>query len=512
MKEISNIVASGQVSSVNSEGFYPSPADVYPQNYQSFESQQLAGLSVQGGSSLVLAFRRWQFLNPDAKYIPARFQPLLNRWERQAEVESFRVRDNEQLHFIEKIKKELESDLPGHNKRRKSELELADYIEREIAPYGGIQYQRGGKSYTEHPHDIAAKLRSCRQVGRIGLKPAGAGYVVAYDDKCGFSKLCPDEAREESKRLNEVYIPALVEHKKQHRGNTHQYAVFTLPNYAGGELAQGKKEIHKRFSKLLKTKCMQHVAGCLVVQEDPLSKHDDWNVHLNVMLAIDGEFDWSQVRKAWGGNIHFESESDLRAKTKKKLEKRGIDTSRMDDITVLTHAFMELVKYSSAPVSAKSSEKAASGSSKAPPMVQWGAKRWIEWWVANKGFRRTRSYGCLYDPEGYRWKVAGQAQRASWLRSASLSPDLSALHWRKKENSLNKEQRDLLRDAMNEREVLDMDKVEWVGTMRYHSDGGYRVLIDLIPEDKFSSAGGTSTETSCYSEVRPPDIDVLWTV
>jgi hypothetical protein len=58
--------------------------------------------------------------------------------------------------------------------------------------------------------------------------------------------------------------------------------------------------------------------------------------------------------------------------------------------------------------------------------------------------------------------------------------------------------------VMNEREVLNLDEVEWIGGMRYHEDGGYRVHINLIPEDNFVFSSDSNERISLYPPRAPP--------
>jgi hypothetical protein len=66
-----------------------------------------------------------------------------------------------------------------------------------------------------------------------------------------------------------------------------------------------------------------------------LSAHGDWNIHLNVILLIEGPFDWNEARESWGANV----------------EVRAIDRSS------LTKKMLELIKYSAQTVPTKSADK-----------------------------------------------------------------------------------------------------------------------------------------------------------
>jgi len=470
-------------------------------NDAAWADQQLERAHDGNLTALGRAFERWKFLNPGVSAIPGRFDPLLNAWERHHEAQQFTVSKPEQERVLQRIKKQLEEVALSYDRRRASELRLARYIETDIAPLGQIEVKPG---QFDNPFTLSDKLKNCRQHSTIGLKPDG-GFIAIWDEKCGLSKLCPDESREEARRLSESDIPAIKAFLEKDRRHTFQFAVFTMPNVQPGGLHQAKRDMQKRFSALLKQKCMDAVAGVRVIQEDPLAADGGFNVHLNVMLLIDGLFDWKAVRAAWGYNIDFQSADSLRSKTRRKLEQKGISTDSMDDITVLVHAYNELTKYSSQTVASKSEEKTAAGRTPAPPMVEWPADRWREWWASNKGFRRSRSYGVLYDPEGYRWDNLPEVERYPLLRAVGLSISRAVCRWRSnKETSLDAAERDLLREGLNDRVPLDIDQVQWVGSMRYEHGHGYRVLINLIPEDKSVRDASPSVETSQQMDTGPP--------
>jgi len=459
-------------------------------------------------SALERQYWSWNFNHPGARAedVPSRFIPVFDAIERQYEADNFQITDDKTERTARRINKEIDAELPGRNLRRYVDHATADYLERVISPNGPVAYERGGETCHDQPLEMVSKLRSCRARGLIGVKPNGE-YLAVFDDKCGYTKLCPDESREESKRLAKKYIPVVTSFLKQHRGNTFQYMVLSLPNYPAGSLAFGKQDIFRLFTRLIKKKCCRNVAGWLVRQEDPLAADGGWNVHLNVLLLVDGEINWKEIRAEWKHNAHFESASSLTHKTRAKLNKRGIDTSKMGVSTVLVHAFNEILKYSGSAIAAKSLEKSGSGKTEAPPMTEWPDGLWREWWAANKGFRRTRTYGSFYDPEGYRWGVSSKAIRSEWVDKAGLQDSLSLLPWRKKGGSLTKDERGAIRKVMNEHEVLEMSLVKWIGSLLHVKGTGYIVSIDLIPEDKLGEAENLGW-TACpeYPTGPPPDV------
>ena len=374
--------------------------------------------------------------------------------DRYLRADNFKIVQPGDNGLIEEVRSNIDATLPNRAERRNSEQLLADYID-------GV-----GESHDPHGmyklNDLSESLRNCRLNGAVGIRPGG-GYVVAWDNKCSESRLCPDEAREETQRLVEKYHPAVMEWRNKKPGIRRIfYAVFTEHNYRVNSLEAGKKAQLERFKEIMNGKIdacpveFHHrrplvsrkrklprfpgLKGSLVIQEDPLSASDDWNIHLNAFLLWEGPCDWAQIRQEWGSNIH-------------------IAEIKPED---LTKALLEAIKYSAQIVPTKSAEKKAKHETEAPAMIEWPPLRWLEWWRAQKGFRRTRSYGRLYriDPV--------------------------------------------------ESDAVEMDMVQWVGSISYtgeHGAGSYRV--DLIPGDNFSGSGRSSNKKNRFGldenpEYRPP--------
>ncbi|OWP47354.1 hypothetical protein, partial [Pseudomonas nitroreducens] len=112
------------------------------------------------------------------------------------------------------------------------------------------------------------------------------------------------------------------------------------------------------------------IAGVLAVQEDPLSALGTWNGHLNLIILVEGPFDYAAFRAEWGFNVEI-----------KEIPLKH-----------LASAFLEVCKYQAKAVSMGDKKDG----SNQPGMVEWEPALWLEWWRANTGFRRTRSYGVLF--------------------------------------------------------------------------------------------------------------------
>lgn len=229
-------------------------------------------------------------------------------------------------------------------------------------------------------HNYVDRLRGARKSGALGFNLKTGKYVRFWDTKAGLSRYCPDDAREEAMRINRKYLPALA--AAQSAGSNLYYGVLTSPNAAAGGLRTEMARLFKRFRKLTKAKWpdgslrFPEIQGALVVQEAPLGRMRDWNVHLNVVFVVDGYLDYGKLRSWWHWDLHIE-----------KLP---------EGENAIRGALTELIKYAVAATVAKSADKAAAGEAHAPPMLEWTGSELLEWMRAMRGFRRTRSYGVLF--------------------------------------------------------------------------------------------------------------------
>ncbi len=408
---------------------------------------------------------RWLSINSNnSRSIPYHIDRLMQVEERYTNAKFYPQIHSDELHT--EITSALETQYADRGYRRECEHALADYIS-EVAV----------SQYTPQLSKLAKKLRSCRMRGAVGMTPQGR-TIVAWDDKCGMARLCADESRVETQRIARKYIPALTEFHDARPEHRLQYAVFTNPNFKPGDLATGKKQIFSQFKTWCKA--FPQIKGALIVEEDPLSAHGDWNVHLNAILLINDRFDWGRARQEWGSNVHFQA-----------LKPKG-----------LVHTMLELVKYSALTVAEKSETKSAT--SPAPPMTQWSHERWFEWWEAQKHFRRTRAYGVLYALERTRWREGDAFQRHQWLSKACswcYVPQNVHADW----TDFSEKERLAIRKAMAKEERLEMDDVSWLGSINFQiENGSYKV--DLIQGNNFSKFRATERDSdlSFYQQSTDP--------
>jgi hypothetical protein len=241
-------------------------------------------------------------------------------------------------------------------------------------------------------------LRGARQTCTRRYRRSDHRFITIYDNKAGVPLLDPDDAREEAQRVQRRVVPAVLEALREH-GTRVYSCVFTVPNSGAGKLRPGMRALSRRFSLFLrrvKRGKSLPILGAYAVMEAPLGGYHDWHPHLNVILVTSGWFDFGKLRALWANNVHIERVMpNARYKT-------------MDD--AVAASLRELIKYAVRAVSEKSITKAgraadlgaAPGRPAAPPMLEWTAAEWLEWWYAHRGFRRSRGYGCLFkldDPE-----------------------------------------------------------------------------------------------------------------
>ncbi len=230
-------------------------------------------------------------------------------------------------------------------------------------------------------HDDADRLErhalamlSCRQRGPAGYNSEG-NVVVAWEEKCGLAKYCPEEALKESRRVGESMIPAIAEHGMN--GGRVYRGVLTLPNYPGERLEEGCRHAFKRWSKLWRARSKGRnkfgIVGALLILEAPLGRDRDWNVHLNFVLLTDRWLDFKAFQQAWGAGVHIKLHNDF-------------------SDAGMAGLFNELIKYATRALP----EKSIDDKHNAPAMCEWTGDELLEWDCAMHGLRRTRSYGKLY--------------------------------------------------------------------------------------------------------------------
>ena len=289
---------------------------------------------------------------------------------------------------------QLELGFQGHSLHEAVRLALATKIENDVLPLWGAKWIR----------DYIERLRNARHSGALGFNVKTEKFVRFWDTKAGLSRYCPDDAREEAMRIQRKYLPYLE--AQQQAGYNIYYCVLTTPNAAAGGLLPEMKRQFKRFRQLLKAKFpdgslkFPEIKGALVVQEAPLGRSRDWNVHLNVVLVVDGYLDYGKLRSWWHWDLY--------------ADKLPVGHN------AIRGALTELIKYAVAATVTKSADKAAlsdrsiptaaataapcgdesgvdrSESARPPPMLEWTGSELLEWMRAMRGFRRTRSYGCLF--------------------------------------------------------------------------------------------------------------------
>jgi hypothetical protein len=279
---------------------------------------------------------------------------------------------------------QLELALPGYSLNHHVRKELSKALDERAL----VEARRRGYG-VKYVMRCSEQLKQARWSGAVGYSLSKAKNVVFWDSKAGLSRLCPDDAREEAMRLQRKVLGPLEEH--QESGLALHYAVFTSPNAAPGRLRTEMVRINKAFrNRILRAKypdgslVFPEIKGALVVLEAPLGSARDWNVHLNVILVVKGYLDYAKLRAKWWWNVEVD----------RLAQGPG----------VVKGALCELIKYACAATVAKSAEKAAQAATlrdgtprePPPPMLQWTGAELLEWLLAMRGFRRTRTYGCLF--------------------------------------------------------------------------------------------------------------------
>lgn len=279
----------------------------------------------------------------------------------------------------------LRSALIAHSAeaRRALEKKLDGFTRRALVREQVLARLRVLRHYVGFDRQLDAlldRMQHARQEFTISRRLSDGKLLRQWDQKSGDARLDPDDAREEAARWSRRVSPAVE--SMIAAGDRVTYAVFTMPNFAPGELRRGCRTIYRRFSGFLRRCKRGKVPGCsairgaAVVLEAPLGARRDWNVHLNVLLVHKGFIDYRALRAAWHWNVELQPVVPTQA---------GV-----------ANALREIIKYNVLSVAEKSADKAAARRSPAPPMVEWTDPELWEWICAFRRFRRTRTYGVLY--------------------------------------------------------------------------------------------------------------------
>lgn len=151
--------------------------------------------------------------------------------------------------------------------------------------------------------DLAERMEHCRLSGHWGehaeqmTKDGRPRLVLLWDYKCGLTKLCPDEARIEQRRLVRRYVAPAKRWAAERGTRRIQKGVITWPNVARGKLSAYLRAMPRETAELLSK--FPVIRGAIQTIETPLSARGDWNLHNNVVLLVEGLINWGEVGRAW---------------------------------------------------------------------------------------------------------------------------------------------------------------------------------------------------------------------
>lgn len=227
-------------------------------------------------------------------------------------------------------------------------------------------------------YSMPERLRDARQTGTLMYRRFDGRCMTIWDSKAGVPLLCPDDSREEGMRVARRYIPTIAGWRNN--GKSVHKLVLNPPNIARGDLKVEMRALFKTFNKaFMKSGRFPEIKGALVSLEAPLSARGNWNVHLNVILLVDGFLDYNKIVSAWGHQF---------------------DAQRLrGDQAQIAAAMREMIKYAVQAMPGKSADHKRRGISEAPALIEWPGDAFLEWWEGHQHFRRTRSYGLLYGLE-----------------------------------------------------------------------------------------------------------------
>ncbi len=302
-----------------------------------------------------------------------------------------------------------------------------------------------GADATEYRVKVADKLRPARRYGWWAFDRITRKRYMRFRDRSGLVRLDPSESRRDTARLIQKYTPVVLE--RVARGERFCSAVFSMPNVPRGRLAWGKAEMFRETARWFRH--FPEVTGRIEVQEDPLARDlQSWNVHNNVLLLFDprkvtrlppelarqgemplpgqlaklptpierdrappGELSYAKAHHFWPGKqIQLRKveagDAEAVAKTFKEalkyavkwVGKKQLDGDRSSDGEFGSTHDGGVGKDSGTGCEGDLAGAHLRGNSRtAPPLTAWPLDALHEWYQANKGKRRVRSFGCFYN-------------------------------------------------------------------------------------------------------------------
>ncbi len=102
------------------------------------------------------------------------------------------------------MNRQLDLKLPDMTRRALVRLHLAHAIESKVLPLTDDHWF----------HSLPERLRNARKDFCLGFRPADSRRRVAWENKAGLSRLCPDDARDDTARLSRRLVDPVLELKK----------------------------------------------------------------------------------------------------------------------------------------------------------------------------------------------------------------------------------------------------------------------------------------------------------
>lgn len=305
-----------------------------------------------------------------------------------------------------KAHKAIEDRGPFYRRHAYVRHRIAEYLDNVSAAVHGAEFA-----------ELAVRLRNARTSFTWGIdfELEAPEPTMQWDNKAGLSKLCPDDARDDARKIWRRYGPRVE--AELEKGYELHYMVAAPPNFDRGELRAGIDAGFKHLRDAVmygrtdgrvarnpddKLRRLPWLHGMLAILEDPLSVRGNWNGHYNCFLITDRKPDYKALRDAVGWHVHVEPVGGTGRPTPEQI----------------IAAAKEAIKYPLQGIPAKSIEKSDDDTTPAPPVVAWPYDAFAEWWEAHKGLRRVRAWGSLYSNDAIDELEAG----GTWLGRGRCSP------------------------------------------------------------------------------------------
>lgn len=145
-------------------------------------------------------------------------------------------------------------------------------------------------------HRDADKAHTCRHGANLYMREMEGKVIPHYDAKCKHARFCPDEAREEAKRVMQRDVPEAQAWLKQDRRHRLFFITLSPPPVPPDYLKWAMRELFAVFDAWRRSTVGRGIELARAAVETPLLQGGRWHPHLHGLIGAAGGFDFDPQR------------------------------------------------------------------------------------------------------------------------------------------------------------------------------------------------------------------------